>query len=280
MKISIITPSYNQLRWLKLCVASVADQKGGCHEHIIQDAQSGGELEQWVRTHSSARLFVESDAGMYDAINRGFRRATGDIVAWLNCDEQYLPGALAKVAAFFEQHPQVDVLFGDAVLLDARGEILSYRKALKPTLLHTQLVHLCTLSCATFVRRSVIERGFLLDDHYRTISDAVWVAAMLRAKLKMAVLDEPLAAFTMTGANLGQTQRAFEEGALWRRKIKGHALLRCPVIAMHRLRKLLGGAYARRDVVADVYTVDSPECRVSKTRLRVPYQWPSAVKEI
>ena len=90
LKFTIVTPSFRQLNWLKLCAASVDDQQGVEVEHLIQDAQSGPELAQWVRDHSRARLFVESDTGMYDAINRGFRKATGDIVAWLNCDEQYL----------------------------------------------------------------------------------------------------------------------------------------------------------------------------------------------
>ncbi len=68
-----ITPSYKQLPWLKLCAASVADQKGVSVEHIIQDAQSGPELEEWVRENTKAQLFVECDSGMYDAINRGVR---------------------------------------------------------------------------------------------------------------------------------------------------------------------------------------------------------------
>lgn len=276
MKISVITPSYKQLRWLKLCVASVADQQGVDVEHIIQDAQSGEELAEWVRDHSAARLFVESDSGMYDAINRGFRKATGDIVAWLNCDEQYLPGTLARVAAFFEGHPEVDVLFGDAVLLDESGGILSYRIAIKPTPLHTQLVHLCTLSCAMFVRRSVIERGLLLDDRYRAISDAVWVAAMLRAKLPMAVINQPLAAFTFTGANLGQTKVSTEEGARWSGEIKQWAFLKIPVMVWHRVRKWLAGAYVRRDLEIEVYTTDSPDRRVTQRRQGTPYQWPGS----
>ena len=53
---------------------------------------------------------------MYDAINRGFAKASGDILAWLNCDEQYLPGALAKVADHFARHPRTDILFGDIIL--------------------------------------------------------------------------------------------------------------------------------------------------------------------
>src|SRR3954464_6365046 len=75
MRFSIVTPSFRQLAWLKRAVRSVADQQGVELEHIIQDAGTGPELEEWVRTHSAARLFVEKDRGMYDAVNRGLARA-------------------------------------------------------------------------------------------------------------------------------------------------------------------------------------------------------------
>ncbi|MCX6966544.1 MAG: glycosyltransferase family 2 protein [Verrucomicrobia bacterium] len=276
MKFSIITPSFRNSGWLKLCIASVADQTGVEVEHLVQDAGSDDGTLDWLPGDPRVKTVVEKDHGMYDAINRGFLRATGEVLAWLNCDEQYLPGTLARVAEYFSQHPEVDVLFGDAVLLDARGEILSYRRALKPTLLHTRLVHLSTLSCATFVRHSVIERGFLLNTQYQTISDAVWVATLLRAKLKMAVLNKPLSAFTITGTNLGQTKIAFQESARWRAQMQVPGLLRFPVILMHRLRKFLAGAYARKDLTISVYTVHSPESRIHKTRLRVPSRWPGA----
>ena len=75
MRFSIVTPSFRQLAWLKRAVRSVADQQGVEVEHIIQDAGTGPELEEWVRTHSTAQLFVEKDHGMYDAVNRGLARA-------------------------------------------------------------------------------------------------------------------------------------------------------------------------------------------------------------
>jgi len=99
MLFSIVTPSFRQLDWLKRCVRSVADQSVE-HEHIVQDAGTGPQLDEWVGASSPARLFVERDKGMYDAVNRGFARASGEIFAYLNCDEQYLPGALAAVAVF------------------------------------------------------------------------------------------------------------------------------------------------------------------------------------
>lgn len=281
MNISIVTPSYKQLRWLKLCVASVADQQGVAFEHLIQDAQTGPELEEWVAAHSNAKLFVEKDSGMYDAINRGFLKTTGDIVAWLNCDEQYLPGALAKVAAFFDQHPEIDVLFGDAVLLSDQGTLLSYRRAILPSLAHIQLSHLNTLSCATFVRRSVIERGLLLKPEWKAIADAVWVADMIKAKLRMAVLPEPLAAFTMTEENLGQSSLAFKEGERWQMQTTTPWLrsMRGPIILLHRVRKFWHGAYAVRTFSTEVYTHASPHARVPVASQRLSFIWTRSGEE-
>src|SRR4051812_32476315 len=107
MKFSIVTPSFRQLDWLQLCVASVGDQTGVEVEHIVQDAGTEG-IGDFVQIGSHLRLFVEADAGMYDAINRGLRRATGQICAYLNSDEQYLPDALRKVAHVFAANPELD----------------------------------------------------------------------------------------------------------------------------------------------------------------------------
>ena len=115
MRFSIITPSFRQLAWLRLCAASVADQPSVEHEHIVQDAGTGPELENWAKTVPKLSLHVEKDDGMYDAVNRGLKRAQGTICSYLNCDEQLLPNVLGQVAAFFEKNPEIDVLFGDAI---------------------------------------------------------------------------------------------------------------------------------------------------------------------
>jgi len=274
MKLSIVTPSYKQFEWLTLCARSIDDQQGAEFEHIVQDAGTGPQLAEWFESHTRAKVFVEKDNGMYDAINRGFSRAGGDIVAWLNCDEQYLPGTLARVTRFFQENPGVDVLFGDAILLNRQGEILSYRKAMKPTLLHTQLVHLCTFSCATFVRRSIVERGMLLETRWKTISDGVWIASMLRAGIRMAVLGEALSVFTMTGKNLGQAPVAVDERRRWSREMGPAVMLKTPAILWHRIRKLLDGAYRPRHVSVEVYTMALPDRRTLKSRRNVSFRWP------
>src|SRR5580693_4509125 len=115
MRFSVVTPSFRQSQWLKLCVASVADQ-GVEVEHIVQDACSDDGTLDWLLTDTRVRAYAEKDAGMYDAVNRGLRRASGEILSYLNCDEQYLPGALSAVGAYFDNHPEVDLLFGNCLV--------------------------------------------------------------------------------------------------------------------------------------------------------------------
>lgn len=275
LKISVVTPSYKQLPWLKLCAASVADQRGVTVEHIIQDAQTGPELEDWIRQNTRARLYVECDSGMYDAINRGFARATGDIICWLNSDEQYLEGTLAKVAHYFETHPEIDVLFGDALLISNNGTLISYRRTVQPNPRHIQVAHLNTLSCATFIRRSVLNQGFRLDTRWKAIADAVWVVSMLKAGISMAVLREPLAVFTITDKNLGQTGLAHSEVRIWQKETASESFLpRLYFVVWHRLMKLISGAYWPRSLSTRLYTLASPQKRVALEAHHVGFSWP------
>src|SRR3984893_17077250 len=113
--VSVITPSLNMLSYLERCVASVADQEGVRAEHLVMDGGSRDGTVEWLASRPNLTSEVRSDNGMYEAINRGFRRARGRILAHLNCDEQYLPGTLATVTRYFDTYPEVDVLFGDTL---------------------------------------------------------------------------------------------------------------------------------------------------------------------
>src|SRR6185503_2876518 len=157
MRFSIVTPSFCNSQWLKLCIASVADQ-GVELEHIVQDSCSNDGTQEWLPRESRVRAFIEKDKGMYDAVNRGFRRAQGDIFSYINCDEQYLPGALAAVGEYFQAHPKIEVLFADAVVVDAQGRYLCDRRASLPGKYHSWVSgNLSTLTAATFFRRTLIE---------------------------------------------------------------------------------------------------------------------------
>ena len=258
-KFSIITPSFRQLDWLKLCAASIADQTGAQVEHIVQDAGTGPELEAWAAGQPSVQLFVEKDRGMYDAINRGLRRATGDIVAYLNCDEQYLPGTLATVERFFSEHPDVDVVFGDVVVVDEKGGYLCSRPVVLPKLHHT---HVCTLgvfTAATFFRRSLLEKHSLFfDDAWRATGDAVWVLELLRKKIKMALLRRFVSTTTDTGENLILRPDAVAEQIRLRENAPAWVQKLAPLWVLEfRLRRLLAGVYWPRPLSYSIYTNES-----------------------
>lgn len=263
MKFSIITPSYRNSDWLKLCIASVADQ-GVAAEHIVQDAGSDDGTHTWLLHDRRVRAFVEKDAGMYDAVNRGLRRTSGEILAYLNCDEQYLPGALPAVEQFFQTHPDVDMVFGDVVMVDARGNYLCHRKMQTPLLYHTWTCHLSTLSCAMFFRRRLVsELDYFFDPQWRDVGDGEWMLRLLRQKVRMATLGQFTSTFTQTGANMSagpnaqrENRRLFETAPAWAKTAR-------PLIILHhRLRRWLGGMYRQEPFSFALYTGNSPDQRV------------------
>jgi len=274
VRFSIITPSYRNSTWLRLCIASVADQEVAV-EHIVQDAESDDGTLDWLPQDSRVRPFVEKDAGMYDAINRGIRRATGDVLAWLNCDEQYLPGALRAVGEYFEQHPDVDVVFGDAVMVDAAGEYLFHRKVLVPQLYHTWICHLAVPSCATFFRRRLLDaEGTIFDPSFRVIGDADWILRLIQHRVRMGAMRRFMAAFTIAGTNLSLNPRAQEEHRwLVARAPRWAARLRPWWVAHHRLRRLVGGIYSQEPFSFALYTQQSPARRLERRVERPTFRW-------
>jgi len=264
VRVSILTPSFRQGQWLRLCIASVADQ-GVPVEHIVQDAGSDDGTLDWLPSDSRVRAFIEKDDGMYDALNRGFDRATGDIIAWLNCDEQYLPGTLKTVVAFFESHPDVDMLFGDIIIVDAEGNYLCHRKVQPPSLPHTWTCHLSTLSCAMFFRRKLVAApdGFRFDTSYRAGSDGEWMVRLLRAGVRMAALRQFTSVFARTGQNLSRQAQAQAEWLRLRRSAPLWMRALSPAFVVHhRFRRWLDGSYAQAPFSFTPYTRQSPYRRV------------------
>ena len=285
---SIVTPTFNQLDWLSLCIASVRDQvvatpstldsglSTPAIEHIIQDAGTPG-IEELARElgaefyrdgqlifhakecgvgvppailqstsdkagNYSLKFFSEKDAGMYDAINRGLTRSAGEICAWLNSDEQYLPETLSKVAEIFQQQMQLDVLLGDAILLNSSLEPICYRRIMVPSLWHTRLAHLHSLSCAMFFKKSALPNP-PLNPRWKVISDAVLMEHFLANRKNIHACQLPLAAYAFTGQNLSADKNCKELAQWWAETCRPPRPLKQLVVIHNRFRRLLAGAY-------------------------------------
>src|SRR5262245_66550074 len=115
MRFSIATPARNSLWTLRRAVGSVRGQGPVPLQHLVQDACSNDGTPEWLALQRDLDARSEPDGGMYDAIGRCWRRADGEILSWLNADEQYLPGSLERVAAAFAADPSIDVVWGNAI---------------------------------------------------------------------------------------------------------------------------------------------------------------------
>lgn len=275
MLFSIITPSFRGSPWLELCIGSVADQDAS-HEHIVQDSCSDDGTQDWLPHDLRVKVYIEKDKGMYDAVNRGLRRATGEILAYINCDEQYLPGALNRVAEFFDHHPHIDVVFASSVVVDARGEYLCHRQPLIPHRCHTWVGgNLPVLTCATFFRRRILDKHDLFfDPNLKDVGDVTWVMSLLKARVKMATLDAFTSVFTETGANMNLLPNAQREKlALFRSAPAWLRRTRQFWIAHHRLRRLLAGHYRAEAFSFALFTEASPDTRVTRYVGKPRYRW-------
>jgi glycosyltransferase involved in cell wall biosynthesis len=250
VRFSIVTPSFRQFDWLTLCARSIEDQGVAC-EHIIQDAGTGPELESWVRARGKARLFVEKDAGMYDALNRGFARAEGEIFAWLNCDEQYLPGALAAVEARFAAEPTLEVLLADNLVVDPAGQYLAHRFSVRPTL--NQLwVRFPVASCALFFRREVW-RPF--DTQWKSVGDWWWFRELMLHGARIGILRQFVSAFTETQVNLGLSAVTMpEHDRIMAARPWYVRAFRQAFLGMHRWKMWRSGAFGVRPFTYALHT--------------------------
>ena len=200
--VSIITPSFNQARYLEQSIQSVLEQDYPIIEYIVIDgASTDGSVEIIMKYASRLAYWVsQKDSGQAEAINKGLARANGEIVAWLNSDDYYLPGAVSTAVKAFEENPDVVLVHGNMLAVDERGNafnVLKYKQLSLKDLLCFQIIG----QPAVFFRRSVLEQSGQLDpsfhyllDHHLWIRiaqhgrilhvDQTWAAARYHAEAK------------------------------------------------------------------------------------------------
>ncbi|MFN7037537.1 MAG: glycosyltransferase family 2 protein [Bellilinea sp.] len=126
MLVSIVTPSYNQARYLEETMRSVLEQDYPHIEYIVVDGGSTDGSREIIEKYADrlAWWVSEKDRGQTEAINKGFARARGEALAWINSDDTYQPGAVREAVEFLRQNPQVGLVYGDANYIDEHGRVI------------------------------------------------------------------------------------------------------------------------------------------------------------
>src|ERR1700730_10047943 len=157
MKFSIITPSYNQGIFLEDAIQSVLIQNYSDFEHIVLDNCSSDNTLEILKKYPHIKWVSEPDAGQSDALNKGFKLATGDVIGWLNCDDFYLPGTFNTVSSTLRD-PEIAGVYSDLKFCDINKNIIQYYTSNRPSKILT-LFHTYISSEAFFFKRIIIENN-------------------------------------------------------------------------------------------------------------------------
>lgn len=264
MKFSVVTPTRNNLDKLKCCIGSVRGQAGVDVEHLVQDALSTDGTGEWLARQPGVGGVSEADAGMYDAIQRGWQRSRGDIVSWLNSDEQYLPGTLQRVQRAFEANPQIDFLYGSSIIVGPQGEPLAARREIPLRHVYVRNGTLYAYSCTLFFRRRLLDAGLLqFDKKLRYAADADLMLRVLAERRPFLRLPEYLSLFMLDGSNLSCSPRMLEEMATVqaRHGAARSALSRKALLLGRSFEKLFAGAFASDDLSYRFAVDETPNYR-------------------
>lgn len=203
-KISIVTPSYNQGQFLEETILSVLNQDYPNLEYIIIDGGSTDNSVDIIKKYEDRLAYwvSEPDKGMTDALNKGFRRATGEIFNWINSDDYFLPGAFhAVVDAFSSGNGQLGFVYGDCRHIRADGTILEDRKMNDFDAGILRYGRNLFAQPASFFHRRVIDEIDLLNEALPYAMDyEFWIRAY-EAGFTFKKIDECLAAFRFHGGS-------------------------------------------------------------------------------
>jgi glycosyltransferase involved in cell wall biosynthesis len=220
-KISVITPSFNQGEYLEQTIRSVVDQQYPNLEYIIIDGGSTDDSLEIIHRYSGKLTYWESevDNGQSHAINKGFARATGEIIAYLNSDDLYCPGALHVVGQFFAQHPETVWLCGNVLFSNQVGQVYVRKRPVFSSFI-LRNGSSSVYQPSVFLRRSVLDEiGYLRVD-FHAIMDREWFCRIAERYSPRAV-DVDLAIFrwhpaskSTSGRDSGHHRRYLTERVL------------------------------------------------------------------
>jgi len=198
VKVSIITPSFNQGKFITRTLKSVRQQKDTLSkyisiEHVVYDGGSTDNTLEILRSFKDNIKWVsEPDKGQTHAVNKGLQNTNGEIIGWLNSDDVYYPGAIAKVVEFFADNPEIDVVYGMARHIDIYDKVINSYPTADFSI--ENLLNGCFIcQPALFFRRRVLTMTGLLDESLHYCMDYDFWVRMALCGIKFGYLQEPLA---------------------------------------------------------------------------------------
>ncbi len=183
--VSIVTPSFNQAPYLEQTLRSVLEQEYPSLEYIVVDGVSTDASVDIIKKYMDRLTWwvSEKDSGQGDAINKGLARASGEIIAWLNSDDTFLPNTISSAVKIFEQNPDVVLVYGDMLAVDENGQttnVLKYRQLSLEDLLCFQIIG----QPAVFFRRDAYEKAGGLDTSFHFLLDHhLWIRIAQQGKI-------------------------------------------------------------------------------------------------
>jgi glycosyltransferase involved in cell wall biosynthesis len=237
-RVTIVTPSYNQARFLEDTILSVLNQGYPDLEYMVIDGSSTDGSLDIIRRYADRLTHWESvvDRGQSDAVNKGWRRASGKYVWWLNSDDMLMPGSLFATVGFLEGHADIDLVYGDLMRIDEQGNVIDRYCYRDFDFVEFATRQRSVAQAGSLMRRGVLERIGLLDEalHFHMDRD-YWVRLAL-AGGHLAHLPEPVALFRIydeSKTQAGSTRWA-EEAHLLNARLFAHPDLPAEIRAQRK----------------------------------------------
>ena len=238
MEISIVTPCFNSIRWIDLCLRSVRHVlQGREYEHIVVDGGSTDGTFEFLQKQKDIRLIGGPDKGMYDALNKGMAATRGRILGHLNADEQYDRAGLTQALRKLDQ-TGADAVFGPTIMLDGQLKFLYlFNQITVPRLIDADW-HMPVQTCSFLFRRQIWERS-PYPAEYRVVGDHVWFRRQMKLGLNLVSIRRPIGIFTWHQDDIAKRLGSHGENAL--ADVNRKTLQMRIAKLLFRLRKLIWG---------------------------------------
>jgi glycosyltransferase involved in cell wall biosynthesis len=170
--VSVVTPAYNSAAFIEETIQSVLEQDYSFLEYLVMDGGStDGTLEILKRYNNRVDWISEPDKGQTDALIKGFKRAHGRIVSWLNADDIYMPGVVRRAVNYLVTHPEIDVIYSDCQVIDSSGQVLQTWRTRSFSLVDLARGECFIYQPTVFIRRSALEAVGGLDESLHYVMD-------------------------------------------------------------------------------------------------------------